>query len=92
MAETVHHETAYFSGRVHGVGFRYTTLQIAKEFDVTGYVKNLLDGRVQLEVEGTKTDVDAFVVAIEERMHGYIRKTERTSDRRERQYAGFAIR
>ena len=34
----VHHETVYFTGHVQGVGFRYTTLQVAKEFDVTGRV------------------------------------------------------
>ena len=92
MAETVHHETVYFSGRVQGVGFRYTTLQIAKEFEVTGYVKNLLDGRVQLDVEGTRGDIDALVAAIEERMHGHIRKTERMASVRERQHSGFGIR
>ena len=43
----VHHETVYFTGRVQGVGFRYQSLQVSKEFDVTGYVKNLPDGRVQ---------------------------------------------
>lgn len=77
---------------MQGVGFRYTVLQIAKEFEVAGYVKNLLDGRVQLEAEGNKEDVDAFVAMIEERMHGYIRKTERLAAVRERQFAGFAIR
>ena len=92
MAETVHHETVYFSGRVQGVGFRYTVLQIAKEYDVAGYVKNLLDGRVQLEAEGSKTVVGEFIASIEEKMHGYIRKTERMAAVRERQFAGFAIR
>ena len=92
MAETVHHEIVYFSGRVQGVGFRYTVLQIAKEFEVAGYVKNLLDGRVQLEAEGTKAIIGEFIAAIEERMHGYIRKTERMAAVRERQFVGFAIR
>lgn len=88
----VHHEVVYFSGRVQGVGFRYTTLQIAKEFEVTGTVCNLPDGRVQLELEGTPKEVAAFVEAVEERMHGYIRKTERTATRRAPQFTGFAIR
>jgi len=92
MPDTVHHETVYFSGRVQGVGFRYTALQIAKEFDVAGHVKNLLDGRVHLEIEGRRDDIDALVASIEERMHGYIRKTERLASVRERQYSGFAIR
>ena len=88
----VHHESVCFSGRVQGVGFRYTTLQVAKEFDVAGFVCNLPDGRVQLEVEGRPEDVAAFITAVEERMHGYIRKTERTARREAAQYSGFGIR
>lgn len=88
----VHHEVVYFSGRVQGVGFRHTTLQIAKEFEVTGAVCNLPDSRVQLELEGTAKEIAAFIEALEERMHGYIRKTERTGARRAPQFTGFAIR
>jgi len=88
----VHHESVCFSGRVQGVGFRYTTLQVAKEFEVAGFVCNLPDGRVQLEVEGRPEDVAAFITAVEERMHGYIRKTERTARREAAQYSGFGIR
>lgn len=88
----VRHETVYFSGHVQGVGFRYTTMQVAREFEVAGYVKNLLDGRVQLEVEGRPAEVEAFVTAVEERMHGYVRKTERGGQMREAQFSGFAIR
>lgn len=87
----VHHETVFFSGRVQGVGFRYTTMQIAREFEVTGNVRNLADGRVQLEVEGRPGEVEAFVKAIEERMHGHVRKIERNADRRPAQFSGFAI-
>lgn len=88
----VHHETAFFSGRVQGVGFRYTTMQIAKEFEVAGYVRNLVDGRVQLEAEGRSGEVEAFIAAIEERMHGYVRKTERSGTERAAQFSGFEIR
>lgn len=88
----VHHETAYFSGRVQGVGFRYSTLQVAKEFEVTGFVKNLPDGRVELVAEGRPEEVGAFVAAVEERMHGLIRKVERRSERRVAQFVGFEIR
>lgn len=91
MAE-VHHETVYFSGHVQGVGFRYTVLQIAKEFEVAGFVSNLPDGRVHLEAEGRASDVAAFIAGVEERMHGYVRKTERSVRRREPQLRGFAIK
>ena len=88
----VHHETVFFSGHVQGVGFRYSTLQVAKEFEVAGWVANLADGRVQMEAEGQPDEVNAFVTALEERMHGYIRKTERRGGRRAPQFRGFTIR
>jgi acylphosphatase len=87
----VHHETVFFTGRVQGVGFRYSALQVAKEFEVTGFVKNLPDGRVQLEAEGPAAEVSAFVKAVEERMHGYIRKTERAARKSPPQFKGFQI-
>lgn len=88
----VHHETVHFTGRVQGVGFRYQTLQVAKGFEVSGYVTNLPDGRVRLEAEGEAGEVAAFVTAVQEQMEGYIRKTERSAGRRARQFNGFAIR
>ena len=81
MAE-VHHATVIFSGHVQGVGFRFTTRQVAQEYEVAGYVQNLADGRVRLEAEGAEAEVEAFLGAVEERMHGHIRKVERATARR----------
>lgn len=88
----VHHATAYFTGRVQGVGFRYQTLQVAKEFEVSGFVMNLPDGRVQVEGEGAAAEVRDFIIAIQERMEGYIRKVEQTETQRAAQFQGFSIR
>lgn len=88
----IHHETAYFTGRVQGVGFRYSALQAAREFEVAGFVTNLPDGRVCLEAEGAPEEVDAFIKAVHERMHGYVRKVDRLTARREPQFSGFSIR
>lgn len=88
----VHHESVYFTGHVQGVGFRYSVLQVAREYEVAGYVSNLLDGRVQLEAEGTADDVTAFVEAVQEKMHGYIRKVERSGAKRPAQFTGFVIK
>jgi acylphosphatase len=88
----VHHETVFFTGHVQGVGFRYTTRQIAKEFEVAGFVCNLADGRVHVEAEGRTAEVNAFIAQIEERMHGYVRKVERSSGKRLPQFSGFAIK
>jgi acylphosphatase len=86
------HATVTFTGHVQGVGFRYTTLQVAKEFEVAGYVKNLTDGRVLLEAEGRPRTVEAFVGAVEERMHGYVRKVELVKQTRPAAFQGFEIR
>jgi acylphosphatase len=88
----VHHETVFFSGHVQGVGFRFSVLQIAREYDVAGFVSNLADGRVQLEVEGSEQDIASLVDAVQEKMHGYVRKVERSAKRRPAQFSGFVIK
>jgi acylphosphatase len=88
----VHHAKVYFTGHVQGVGFRYQTMQVAREYEVSGWVENLDDGRVLLETEGTVDEVRDFVASIQERMGGLIRKTEVSESRREAQFQGFGIR
>jgi acylphosphatase len=88
----VNHATVHFQGRVQGVGFRYVAFEVAREFEVAGYVQNLPDGRVIVEAEGLAAELDAFFAAIEDRMQGYIRKTERSMRTRVPQFSGFAIR
>lgn len=92
MPDPIHHVTVHFSGHVQGVGFRYSTLQVAKEFEVVGFVQNLPDGRVVVEAEGKRDTLDQFIVAISERLHGYIKKTERMQQMRAPQFQGFEIR
>ena len=87
----IYHVTIFFSGRVQGVGFRYHTLQIAKEFDVSGLVRNLADGRVQLESEGSKKDVTAFIGEVQDRLSVFIRKVESSEQWRGPVYKGFTI-
>jgi acylphosphatase len=84
----------YFSGRVQGVGFRFTTRQIAQEYEVSGYVRNLTDGRVQVVAQGRPAEVDAFLEAVAERLHGHIRKQERSNMQApwEEAFSDFSIR
>jgi acylphosphatase len=49
------------SGRVQGVGFRYTTKDLARGFDVCGSVRNLPDGSVEILVMGERDEVDEFL-------------------------------
>jgi len=50
------------TGRVQGVGFRYSAIQKAREHQIKGYVKNNYDGSVFIEAEGEATDLDYFLL------------------------------
>ncbi len=54
----------FYEGNVQGVGFRYTVKQIAKGFDLIGWVKNLHDGRVEMHLSGDEAELHAFLEAI----------------------------
>ena len=69
--------TVYYKGHVQGVGFRYTTHAIARGHNVTGYVRNLPDGRVELVVEGDRHETDTFLEAIRDRLANHIRDERR---------------
>ena len=69
--------TNLYSGRVQGVGFRYAVKTLTTGFEVTGLVRNLPDGRVELIAEGLKAELTAFQQAIRESELGhFIRKEE----------------
>lgn len=71
-------QQVFYEGRVQGVGFRYTVRQIAKEFDVTGWVRNLDDGRVELLVCGAPEEVDAFLETISQsELHSFIKGVDK---------------
>lgn len=56
--------TVLYSGRVQGVGFRYTTKTVATGFEICGFVRNLTDGRVELVAEGNLNELESFRLAI----------------------------
>lgn len=86
------HAVMHFSGRVQGVGFRYSARQIAREFEVVGYVKNLMDGRVLVEAAGMEDEVNAFIAEIEDRLGVFIRQTERSVGDGKHSFSDFIIR
>ena len=53
-----------FHGYVQGIGFRYTTERLSRQFCVTGYVRNLMDGTVEVEAEGEEKELQDFLQAI----------------------------
>ena len=85
--------TAYFSGSVQGVGFRYTTEHLARRFTVTGFVRNLSDGRVEVVAEGEGTVLKDFLKSIREsQMSGYIRNVEVVWGPVSGEFKGFGVR
>lgn len=56
----------FFKGRVQGVGFRYRAQNAASLYSVTGWVKNLYDGSVEMEAQGTEEDIDKVVQALQD--------------------------
>lgn len=65
----------FFEGRVQGVGFRWSVRHIAKGFDVIGWIKNLPDGRVQMQVDGEPGEIRSFLEGINQsELRAHIRK------------------
>ena len=65
-----------FIGRVQGVGFRFTAARVAERYGLTGFVRNLRDGTVEMLVQGPGGDIDNCVTDIQESFAGYIRETK----------------
>jgi len=82
----------YFSGHVQGVGFRYTVKSVATGFEVTGTVRNLSDGRVELVTEGTKEELEAFQRAVQDSEVGrFIRQENVSWSDASGEFRGFEI-
>jgi acylphosphatase len=81
----------HYSGRVQGVGFRATAVEIAKDYPVTGWVKNLADGRVQMYVEGPEDAVKKFQKAILKHWRKNIEKEQVEEKQPAGKYRTFSI-
>jgi len=92
MAVVKQRWTIHFAGRVQGVGFRASTEHLAAGFAVTGYVRNLSDGRVELVAEGTAEELSGLVREIQARLGQYIRQQTQTTDPASGEWGDFSIR
>src|SRR3954447_11208506 len=88
----LHRRTCYFSGRVQGVGFRYTVHNLAMPHNIRGYVRNLPDGRVELVMEGPDQDMDHLLDAIRQKMNHFIRRVDMQTDPASNAFSGFSIK
>lgn len=83
----------FYEGHVQGVGFRWSVKQIAKGFEVTGWVRNLADGRVELQVSGASDELAAFLEAIAaSELRAHIKKQTETVLTQLSPARGFEIR
>jgi acylphosphatase len=84
--------TVFYSGRVQGVGFRATVRHVSRGYDVTGTVRNVPDGRVELVAEGMKEELKAFLEAIAQgELGSYIAARPETWGAAQGHFHGFAI-
>jgi acylphosphatase len=84
--------TVHYSGRVQGVGFRYTARTVATGFDITGTIRNLSDGRVELVAEGQAEELEAFRAAIfDAGLAGFIRDEQVGWTEATNEFRGFEI-
>lgn len=83
--------TVHFRGQVQGVGFRYTTCQVAARFDVSGTVCNLDDGSVRLIAEGDDTELTRFIAGVAEAMDGRIRDCSEDVGEATGEFRGFSV-
>jgi acylphosphatase len=84
--------TCYFSGRVQGVGFRYTAQNLAIQYNVKGYIRNAPDGRVELVIEGPDGDMDGLLEDIRRKMNGFISKVAVEESPGTGQFTRFCVR
>jgi acylphosphatase len=83
----------FYEGNVQGVGFRWSVRHIAKGFDVTGSVRNLADGRVELQINGEEGEVREFLDAVaQSELHALIRKQIENKLEKPVTARGFEIR
>ena len=81
-----------FKGQVQGVGFRYTAALTARGFQITGYVRNLPDGTVELVAEGERAEVSGFITEINGQMRVNICSCIKTSEPETGEFIDFSIR
>ena len=82
----------FYSGTVQGIGFRYTVERIASGLKLTGWVRNLSNGRVEILAEGRKEDIEKFHQQIDARFEVYIKEKQVSFSPASTKFENFQIR
>lgn len=81
----------YYSGQVQGVGFRFTAREIAHELDITGWVRNLKDSRVEIVAEQQEDVLKAFLTRLHNSFSRYIQDVEVLWEEETGEFNGFGV-
>jgi len=84
--------TIFYTGQVQGVGFRWTTVRVLRGLELSGYVRNLPDGRVELRLEGTAQVLDQAEARVRQALGGYFHESEAQTSSATGEFDGFGIR
>jgi acylphosphatase len=87
-----HRRLCHFRGRVQGIGFRYTVQNLAMQYNVHGYVKNLPDGRVELVIEGPDSEMQGLIDDVHRKMNPYIAAVEQAEAPATGEFVHFIVR
>ena len=82
----------YYSGQVQGVGFRFTAIRVAAQYDLTGYARNLPDSRVEILIDGPAAQVQTFIEELASAMAAYIRQTQIIDEPPGDEFPNFNVR
>ncbi len=83
---------ALYAGRVQGVGFRFTAVNVAARFAVKGYVRNLSSGKVEVVIEGTRDEILAFLAVLRKTMGRNIDAVDITWATATNEFEAFSVR
>ena len=82
----------HYSGRVQGVGFRYTVKSLVTGYDVLGTIRNLPDGRVELVAEGERVELEEFLQAVQDSgLRRHIQDEDIVWEEAQDKFKGFEI-
>ena len=83
---------AYYTGEVHGVGFRFSAVDIARRYKIKGWVRNCADGRVEVVAEGKEPALDSFLKELKTAMAYHISEEIINPEPAAESFSDFQIR